>query len=76
MLYCNIRFEHQLIENVTRSAALHATRLSRKLRNKNTQHYRKSVPPLWDTLEHRRDHILKDWNYENGSIAVSVKQYI
>jgi hypothetical protein len=40
----------------------------------NTKHNRKNIPLLRDILAHRRDHIQKDWRYENGSTAVSIKR--
>jgi hypothetical protein len=34
----------------------------------------KNYASVWDTLEHRRAHIAKDWNYEHGSPAVAIKK--
>jgi hypothetical protein len=51
----------------------------------NTQHNRKYDPSLWDTLAHRRDHMLKDYeiaeaqqfasnsNFKHLAMAISVE---
>jgi hypothetical protein len=43
---------------------------------RHTQHNRKKGPSLRDTQEYRLDHIPKEWNYENESTAVSIKENI